>query len=657
MADVVNRCLAKDPGARYRDLRALRADLERIQSQFPAAPPSTDSDDETKSLLDVAAEYLEAGKLVQAGELLERLGEAAGGASKDLKFLKVERRWRDAVAEAAAVAVEAALGRFDAGDHDAAIDELGTFTPDHVLIHEAATGLEARRQWITGRLAAARAALDEQRPEAALGILEALRQKEPVAPGLPELLTRARREEQARRLDDNQRQAQVAAWVVEAQALLARQDLETAATRVAQALELDAANEQAQALQATIEQGLEALERERQAESVAESARRDFDAGRHADALAQVEAFSPPHTVVRGVLDALRGRRDWIDAQLAAVREARDTGEVDEAVQRLERLESREPATPGLKSLLDETRRQRQLATLVASAAADLRRAALAAALAKVDEALHLDAAHNPALELKAEIEERQRRLSDDQRAETTVDHARLDFDAGLWSQALNALEGFAPPHDAVTQELAVLRARRQWIDERLIAARGVLDAGDHAAAIRCLDELERREPNEPALADLLGRARRLEKLTRLVSEAGDARQHDDLARATTLVIEALQLDPGFEPAATLRGDLLEEVERRASGLAVAARQQFAEGRQESALASLEAFRPRHEIVTTELETLRSRRTWVERQLTAADSTLTADRPAAALALLEEVADREPGYSGVGRPAGSRAWA
>ena len=799
VAEVVNRCLAKEPEARYRQLGALYDDLERIRSKLPAVAPPLDADDETKSLLDIVEEFLHAGKLVQAGELLKRAQQAEGGPSKTLKSLKVQRRWQAAVAEAADEAIEAAQTRFEAGDHDTAIEQLSKFEPEHDLIREAATGLEARKKWIEGRLAAAQVALDELRPAEALGILEALRQKEPGAPGLSPLLKRALHDEQARQLDVNQRQAQIAAWVVEAQALLARHDLRTAAARVTQALELDPANEPAQALRTTIEQGLETLEWERQAEIVAESARREFDVGRHDEALARLEAFRPAHTVVSAVRGALIERRGGIDDQLAAAREDIDAGRVDEALGRLERLERREPATPGLASLLDETRRRSQLATLVSSAAADLQRTDLADALAKVDEALRHDPAHNPALELKAAIEERQRRLSDVQRAETAVDRALLDFDAGLWSEALAALEGFDPPleavtqalealrarrktsqdevavarealgagqfekaahrlerlerrepampglkslldetrrqsrlaalvasaaadlnrqdlfgavtgvdealrldplhepalalrmaleerqhrladdqragavmdrarrdfdaglsaeairalerfdltHDAVAQELTGLRARRQWIDERLAEARDALDAEDHAGAIRCLDELERREPNEPALAELLLRARRLEKLTRLVTEASEARQQDDLARATTLAIEALQLDPGFEPAATLRGEILEEVERRAGVLAAAARQEFAEGRSKSALASLEGFRPRHEIVTTELETLRSRTAWVERQLTAADSAQTADRPADALALLEEVADREPAAPGL----------
>src|SRR4030095_1984523 len=58
-------------------------------------------------------------------------------------------------------------------------------------------------------------------------------------------------------------------------------------------------------------------------------------------------------------------------------------------------------------------------------------------------------------------LEERRRREGEERAARATVTRAKQTFAAGHWDEAIETLEHFTPPHEAVETALNELRAER----------------------------------------------------------------------------------------------------------------------------------------------------------------------------------------------------
>lgn len=90
----------------------------------------------------------------------------------------------------------------------------------------------------------------------------------------------------------------------------------------------------------------------------------------------------------------------------------------------------------------------------------------------------------------------------------------------------------------------ALLDSSSQVLEEHLGRARQAIDDGNSEAADAALQVAAAIEPDSQELASLLQRAKALEQLLPLLSQAGDAEDKGDLATAKSLLQQAIALDP-----------------------------------------------------------------------------------------------------------------
>jgi serine/threonine protein kinase len=352
-----------------------------------------------------------------------------------------EEKQKSELQRRAQEAVDQARAEFTQGKHDAAIARLQSFQPSNTLVGQALTSLQAERTTLE-----AKKRQDEER-----------RRAEQEAQDL------RRRQEEEKRQAEGDRRARQAVEAARNEFAQGRQDaaltrlqaFDTPHTLVKEALSELAtekaaletrrqqeearqrAEKEAQELRKREEEAKQRADLERRAREAIEAARREFEKGRHDQALQRLQGFQPPHDLVRTALAELKAQKDVLEEDKRRQEEQR-RAEAERAAQ-----------------------------AAVAAARKDFGDGKHEAAFARLEAIKPPHAISNQALsELRAEkkAQDSRRRDEERQRAEAdrkiqdAVETARRDFKRGKHEAALNRLEALDPSHPQVAQAVRDLR-------------------------------------------------------------------------------------------------------------------------------------------------------------------------------------------------------
>lgn len=461
--------------------------------------------------------------VVEAIEEIEREREAAIRRQREDE----ERRRREALLKAATEAVEAARAEAAAGRHRDAMARLEAFRPGHPLVIQALSELRLelarieaarreeeirlRQQRVQALVAEAEAALAAGRfDEAEAQINEALTLDltSKTAQALRVEVTRARHAFEARQRAERHAEAARAA-AARARELFDAGDRDSAirALRaftpphplVDEALAALEAEREAMA-RAEAEAEAARLAVEQRALDLVEQARREFAAGRHAEALERLARFEPPHERVAAEHAHLRARLEAIEAERRREEEARlqeiqaaladamayfERGELSLARKYVDTVLSLDPAHEAARALKEQvsraidTERRRREAEREAARRQESIRAGIEAArkaashdraIEALQKVLALDPGHAEARRLLAERTEARAREETERTAEEAVAAAltrtRFLVDVGRAQEAERQLADMEAAYAGSAAlgraggEIAALRAR-----------------------------------------------------------------------------------------------------------------------------------------------------------------------------------------------------
>jgi eukaryotic-like serine/threonine-protein kinase len=351
------------------------------------------------------------------------------------------------------------------------------------------------------------------------------------------------------------------------------------------------------------------------------------------------------HDRVRAALDARELTRCLDEARERL--QAGDLTSASDALMRAMKLspDSREVSDVrhALDAALEERERVRERERKVTRALEHAREAfevgAFDSALRATTEALGYSPEDPAALEWRQRIQ-----AAVDQRAEEAVAAARADYEAGRITSALRRLESFKPNHGRVDdtiewihadiaererirrdEEEAAKKALAAWVSSETGRAEAALGQGRWNEAIESLDAIHERAPETPGLEHMraraergLAEARRAEEANALMTNARAALDEQDFARALDLARQAQELVPASLDAVRLEHEIVsaqaadeerrrrEAEDARARQAVVEATAQHVAGRLAEAIALLDAFTPRHPLVTRLLVDLKS---------------------------------------------------
>jgi len=269
-------------------------------------------------------------------------------------------------------------------------------------------------------------------------------------------------------------------------------------------------------------------------------------------------------------------------------------------------------------------------------------------------EALGFKADSTEARHLAAQAETALRDLRSRQawerEAQDLVRSCHQQFAAGYHRQAVASLEAFAPPHPLVTEALDTLRprlhqieaqtrreaearTRAQWLESQIASARALLGRDDASGAIAILEPLAHESATAHTLYDEARRRVELQRLhsevASLISQADTLERNTNLEGALKLLEQARDRLP-HDDAVTLRlrrVQIARDEQRRRQAIEATldqARETFATGRWDDAIALLEGASPSDDRIRRELATLsleRTRRIEAQRRQQADDQT------------------------------------
>ena len=268
-------------------------------------------------------------------------------------------------------------------------------------------------------------------------------------------------------------------------------------------------------------------------------------------------------------------RQEEIDRHLDAAREAIDAGRFSEACDVLDRLQQDEPDLAAASELLreatarqteaEEARRRERVATLLRDAQRALEAREFSVATDRLRGALELDPENERArLDLAAVSRAEQ---AFEREVGALVDAGRREFDDGGHAEAVRRLESFSPSHGSVIALLEELRARRQWIEDQLAAARSAARGERFDEAVATLAAVGDREPKTPGLAGLVADVRQQQDTASTLADAKTALARGDFVRAQDRVALVLERDRENATAIALRNEL-DRRRRRAARVA-----------------------------------------------------------------------------------------
>ena len=321
-----------------------------------------------------------------------RLKSRAGEGIEAQQRTELERRAREAVREA--------RGIFGLGNHDAAIELLSQFEPQHTLVSQALAQLRAegarlakqrqieaerrvKQQRIAAALLVARTEVNDQQYGDALQRLRTLIDEEGDAPDISALVQEA--EAGQAELDRIANIARdVAEHVARAAGHLARNDLTEALSRADAALALDSGNAAAAALRTRIQERLRVEAERREAEerrvrereqTIATALEEAERTGSHDAAIAIInglleldhdhvqarahlerrqKALAQEQAERRRIAEEQRARREQVERLLASARQALDRGDLDAGQRATASALQLDPQNPDLQFLSDD---------------------------------------------------------------------------------------------------------------------------------------------------------------------------------------------------------------------------------------------------------------------------------------------------------------
>jgi hypothetical protein len=673
ISSIVNKALEKDPDRRYQDLDAMRAEISYArhwigQSAQEAAPPGAGS----ASMAPRPASKLEQRRVNQINQHLEAAQAA------------IEKHDYEAAIESCEQVL--LLDEMDAR-------ALAIIESAHAALEDASV-LECVRR--------ARDFLNVQAltdAEAALTAALKLRASDPAALALQRELYRVRHERERAR----ERGAAAELALARARVCFAEGAFEPAARAASEALAYLPDSQEASDLKeralVAVEQRAREEELQRRVAEALDVARRRFDAGEHAAAIADLESFTPSVTPITTALDELRHRREALERQqreeeerrhrqeeerrLEQERQARllrsatlvrsaqslvDAGDFDGALQSLGELERVDAANPDRARLRElalsrqaaaraAVLRQQQLTARVAAGTQHLAERRLDEAQHEAEAALHLDPTDVGARQLHARVQdavdERRRLEAIERRARAVVSEAQGLVEQGDLDRAVALLEQCELPHAVVTATLADVRALRARISAALSTAERRFASGDHDAAIRALEEVT---PSTPQIAAALADIRQRIRAAELQRAEAERRQREDEERRRREHADerrraqerkAIQQQVATLTAAAVR--LVDESDFDGALKALAEAEKLDAAStdvvrcRELALSAREEQRRRQE----EAARLEAQQKWLADQLREARLAGEQMRYDVALRLLDNVEDKRPGADGV----------
>jgi serine/threonine-protein kinase len=522
LSRIVMRGLAKDPNQRYQRFPELAADLARWRRRYEI---------ETRARADGAARAME-----------DVLGLAAAGRAA-AEALGVAP---EADAEAWRAAIAAGYPDVLAGGFDA----LRSAHRHRRDVEEMAGRIEALRTNWEPRVASIRSAaadlaigvqlLEAGDARAALATFDRVLRRVPAAP-LDALSSRARQllsEQQAR-------DGKLRSLLAEGADAITANRIDAAYALATQAVDVDAANVEAQLFLARVQQARAnaELEKRRQCERSLDRARRALQFEQMAEAEQQLQlavqtgVAHPDIALVTRAIAEGRAAHDMADqitreiaADLARARIEFQEGHRTAAIARLESTAERHPSSAAVAAEIARLRAEEARLTALQKASDDAERLAEAAAAALgrgqaeeakrlADEALALTASHELALRTSAlanaQIRELAERAARRERAGRLVESARRLLAQGRFDDAIR--------HAREATELDPLAS-----DAPGLIAEAIQQKAEVAAA-----EARVRQATERAI-----------ELRRLLDDAAQSLRAREFARAKSLAEQALALDP-----------------------------------------------------------------------------------------------------------------
>jgi serine/threonine protein kinase len=601
---IVEKAIEKDPARRYQTLSALAADIALFRTRAGASLEAQTHEDQPTIQLRAPTPTPEGGlryghethpstpteRRTQTGPDRERLAR-----------LRAEKL--DAHLDTAQQAFNAS----DFGHAVEACEQAALIDPDDHrvvdLLVRAQDALTAQQvhQW----LEQARVYLSQQNMAGAAELVANALQAAPSSGEARQLQAEIEAYIRRVRREKEERQA-IQAALTRARTSLANGDLDSAIRNASEVLVRDPTNSDAHDLNrqasaaADERRRREAWERAAQAGIVEQ--RQAFADGRRAEAIAALERFAPPHEAVTAALAEMRAelarieqeareeeerrraQQRYMAGQLELARGHMSAGRFAEAIAGLERVERTSPEFPGLAQLLQDARtgqaaaqaeaeRQKKAAEALARADQALAANRLDDALAAVELALAWAPDHRGALakhgDVQSKIDEKRRKDEFDRQAETVVDTARRQFEAGEHAAALARLEPFlahpaaARLRDELKLKLAEIErvARQSRIEDERRKARTEINAGKFAQALERLRNVERVEGPAPELTELVELARtgqvvadeqaRIEReIQSLLTEARRRVEKKDFSGAAKRIEKASGIDPSHKGVA-----------------------------------------------------------------------------------------------------------
>ncbi len=431
----------------------------------------------------------------------------------------------------------------------------------------------------------------------------------------------------------------IRAAIDRAQSSIDEEEFEAAIRHADTALALDAESAAAQAIRATAVGALEERRRQRdvkrRAMQIASEARADFAAGQHAQALARLRDFSPPHELVTRALEELQPQADAIErvrqqvaSLIADARNEMAAGRFQDAIGRLQEARQLAPEDDDISGLLAKAeareavrvaaeRVRREAEAHIAGASARFQQGDYAGARARLEAAASVDPEHPAIAEWLQRIEkavgDQAIAQNRERAARAELDAGQASFQAGDFEAALRRAEhalmlspSLGEAHALRERTAAALAERRAHDEHERRAHETVADArrlmadGTHQAA---LDLLTGFEPPHTLVARALNDVRN-ELLALERQRKAEQQKKAEREAAERQVAERAAADRARAEAQ----------ERAAQQIVADARAEFAAGGHEEAIERLRQFAPPHPVVVRALQDLEARWTSLERE-------------------------------------------
>jgi serine/threonine protein kinase len=301
---ILARALVKDRDGRYADLSVMKTDITEVRMRMEIGEADA-------ATVPMSRDARFSGHASPPRGTTPASGSRPGSSGASKRYQSDRQSLHKRRAEQIGALLDEARRLFEAGELDPArgkCDEALMFDPDHPgglqLMDDLA--VEADRRQVAQWMAEARAELQKGQLDRAEALVAQARQVQPDSGDvqqLQEAIDTTRREiDRTRQIQETLRRAR---------ARFAEGGFESAIRGAAEVLAVDPGNAAALDLQARAKEAIAAEatrgDRDKAAQEAVASARKIFDGGDAARAIAQLEAFTPKHDLVSAFLATLKG--------------------------------------------------------------------------------------------------------------------------------------------------------------------------------------------------------------------------------------------------------------------------------------------------------------------------------------------------------------